>query len=143
LGYPDRTAELAMLTSQQNANPLDNVRPLITIPELLEIQKAVRTVEVADRVREYILDIIRATRESPLSTLGVSPRGALHLQLGAQACALTQGRTFATPDDVKSVAALILSHRIMTRSERGSMGASQNELIAEVLRQVPAPVPTR
>lgn len=143
IGYPSREAEKDMLTSQLERHPIESVRPVTTPAELSEMQKVVRTVEVTDSVKEYIVDIVRATREDTLAVLGSSPRGSLNLMHGAQAHALMQGREYATPDDVQAVAVLVLSHRMITRGEsRHGLDGSQ-ALIESILTRIAVPVPHR
>lgn len=142
IGYPDRDAEIRMAQGQQQAIPVDELEPVVSIEELRTMQRAIRGVHVEDRVREYIVDLVRATREHAHASLGASPRATLHLQLASQAKAVMQGRGFVVPDDVKSVASVVLSHRMIVRGASG-LDANGVNLVHGILERVPAPVPVR
>ncbi|MBI5707652.1 MAG: MoxR family ATPase [Armatimonadetes bacterium] len=141
LGYPERDAEIAILEHQQTVHPLESVRPVVTMDDLMEMQRAVTQVFVRDRIREYVVDLVRATRENNQLLIGASPRGALHLVRAAQAHAVLNGFDFVRPEDVKAVAAIVLSHRILPRAELRARGSTAEQVIHRLLETVPAPVP--
>ncbi|HEY0867988.1 MAG TPA: MoxR family ATPase [Fimbriimonas sp.] len=141
LGYPDRDDEAAILGQQQVSHPLELVNRVFPPDELIEMQNAIRDVFVHETVRTYIVDVVRATRESNLLLMGSSPRGSLHLMRAAQANAAMEGSDFVRPDDVKSVAPAILSHRVLARAELRAKGQSSDQVIERLLEEVPAPVP--
>jgi MoxR-like ATPase len=142
LGYPDREAESQILINQQTSNPMDLVREVTSLEELLVAQRAVREVFVHDTVRQYVVDVVRMTREQTgLLIVGASPRGSLYLLLGAQAHAAMQGFDFVRPDDVKAVAVMVLAHRVLVRGEVKARGTTSEEIIQQVVAAVPAPVP--
>jgi MoxR-like ATPase len=141
LGYPDRESETDILTQQQVAHPLDLVNNVINLETLQEMQSLVRDVFVHDSIRGYIVDVVRATRESNQFLVGASPRGSLHLMRAAQAAAAINGLDFVRPDDVKSMAGPVLAHRVMARAELRAKGQTPEDVIARVLETVPTPVP--
>lgn len=141
LGYPSKEDEVQILLKQQVATPLDLVRKVIELSMLTEIQAAVKDVFIHDSVREYIVSIVRATRESNVLIMGSSPRGSLYLMRAAQAAAAVAGSDFVRPDDVKEMAVPVLSHRVLPRAELKARGATTDEAIARILDSVPAPVP--
>ncbi|RYG65369.1 MoxR family ATPase [bacterium] len=141
IGYPDRDAERTMLAAQQMGTPVDEIRPVVTLEEIVETQRLVREVFVRDVIRDYILDIVRATRAGSQFVVGASPRSTLGLMRGAQAHAAVRGSDHVRPDDVKAVAPAILGHRVMPRG--GARGASVEDAIRDLLSSVPAPVPAR
>ena len=102
-------------------------------------QTAVKTVQVTDEVAGYIVDIARATRESPSLSLGVSPRGATALLRSARAWAWLTGRDFVTPDDVKALAHATLVHRLGLRPEAELEGVDVAEVLGSALNSVPVP----
>ena len=102
-------------------------------------QAAVKTVQVSPEVVGYIVDIARATRESPSLSLGVSPRGATALLRSARAWAWLTGRDFVTPDDVKALAHATLVHRLGLRPEAELEGVDVAEVLASALNSVPVP----
>jgi MoxR-like ATPase len=141
LGYPQRDEEVKILGQQQVAHPLELVKPVIAIEQLVEVQNAVRDVFVHDTIRGYVVDVVRATRESNQFLMGSSPRGSLHLMRAAQAHAAMAGHEFVRPDDVKAMAAAVLGHRVMPRAELRAKGQTTEQVVERLLDQVTAPVP--
>jgi MoxR-like ATPase len=143
-GYPsaaDERALIARAVAGFDARDLDaaGVATVVSREELLEAQRAVRTVHLAESLQTYIYDVVAATRASSDVALGASPRAALALVVASQAAAYLDGRTFATPDDVKDVAPIVLAHRIIVRPEAELDGTTADAVIARVLSAVPAP----
>ena len=141
LGYPDKSSESNILSRQQVAHPLELLKSVITIEELLSFQVAIRDVFVHETIRDYIVEVVRATRESSQFLMGSSPRGSLYLMRAAQARSAMEGSEFVRPDDVKSVAAAVLSHRVLPRSEIRARGGTTEQVIEQILEQVAVPVP--
>lgn len=114
IGYPDRAAEMSMLEIMPQSL---EVKPVMTLEELLSLQEQAERISVTEPVKAYILSIVSATRNSPqLVKLGASPRASIAMMKAAQAMALMNGRDYATPDDVKAVAVPVMSHRIILAS---------------------------
>lgn len=143
LGYPSRQAESDILDHQRVRNPLDDVREIATVAEVAKAQRGIREIFVEDSVREYCVDIVRATRENSQLTLGASPRGSLYIMHAAQARAAMDGKDFVRPDDVKYVAPMVLGHRLIVRGEVRARGASGNDIVKQILETVPTPVPVK
>ncbi len=141
LGYPDKDSEIDILSRQQISHPIDLVNTVIEPEELMELQTDIRDVFVHDSVREYIVDLVRATRENPHLLMGTSPRGTLHLMRAAQANAAISGNDFVRPDDVKATAVAVLAHRVLPRAESRARGETTGDLINKVIETVRAPVP--
>ncbi len=141
MGYPDRDQEAAILGSQQQVHPLELVDSVIDPKILIEMQAAIREVFVHETLRSYIVDVVRATRESNQLLMGASPRGSLLLMRAAQACAAMSNVEFVRPDDVKKVAVAVLAHRVLPRAEVRARGGSVESAIARIVDEVPAPVP--
>jgi len=143
-GYPsaaDERALIARAVAGFDARDLDaaGVTTVVTREELLAAQRAVRTVHLAESLQRYIYDVVAGTRASADAALGASPRAALALVVGSQAAAYLDGRAFATPDDVKDVAPVVLAHRIIVRPEAELDGTTADDVVARVLASVPAP----
>src|SRR5437016_13797490 len=100
IGYPDAPDEKQMLRDREHSDPLDDVEPVMTGEEILELQKAVSEVSVDDAIVDYLMRIVTATRTSEMLDLGVSPRGTLALFRAAQALALSEERSYCIPDDI-------------------------------------------
>jgi MoxR-like ATPase len=142
--YPDKSEELDLLTRVANgfdARSLDGVAisAVASADEIAGAQRASRAVHVADDVRAYVYGIVSATRSHSRLALGASPRAAVSLLLAAQAAAAIDGRTYATPDDVKDVAPLVLAHRIIVQPEAEIEGATGANVLADILANVPVP----
>ncbi len=139
LGYPKKEEELNILSSQEKTHPLDHISQIVTAQEIQEIQKLVKTIFVDELIRNYIIDIIKSTRKNPNISLGSSPRGGLNLFRASQALALTKGRDYVLPDDVKALAIPALNHRILL-SQSGQMNdIDSRKVISEILDALPVP----
>lgn len=141
LGYPDKSVEADILRDQQIVHPIENVRCIVTPEELAELQRAVREVYVHASLRDYIVEIVSATRTSNQIILGASPRGSLLLMHAAQAHAAMHGSEFVRPDDVKAMAACVLVHRMIPRADLRSRGISVEELVEAIVDSIRAPIP--
>ena len=140
MGYPTLQEEMAILERNGEHNPIDNITaPVISTETVCELQKQVTAVQVSDAVKGYILALVRATRESDMTTLGVSPRGSIAMFKAVRACAFVHGRSFATPDDVQSLAVPVLAHRILLSAKgRNSLGTPE-ALVTQLLSTLPVP----
>lgn len=144
LPVPPREDEITILTRHADGfDPRDvagaGVRPVAGAADLEAGQAAVKTVQVAPEVASYIVDIARATRQSPSLSLGVSPRGATALLRAARAWAWLSGRDFVTPDDVKALAQASLAHRLGVRAEAELEGVDVAQVLASAIASVPVP----
>ncbi len=143
-GYPAAERELDLLArvaSGFDARALDvgGITPVTDVRALLDAQRAVRAVHLADEVRAYIYAIVAATRSHARLTLGASPRAGVAMLLAAQAAAAIDGRNYVTPDDVKDVAPLVVAHRVIVQPDAEIEGATGASIVAEVLASVPVP----
>jgi len=140
LGYPAPKDEDNMLLMQQLAHPIESLSEAIDGNQIASMQSKVREVQVAASVRRYILNLVNATRTNPALGLGASPRGSLALFRTAQARAALDGRDFALPDDVKSIAVACLAHRMVINPENAMGGETTETVVKEVLKQVEVPI---
>ena len=138
IGYPDRVNERAALLGHAGRDPLADVGPVVARDELNALRRAVGTVRVEESLREYLLDIVEATRTHADLARGVSTRGALTLDAAARAAALIDGRDYAVPDDVKGLAVPVLAHRV---GVRGSLREGRREQARAVVRQILTEIP--
>jgi MoxR-like ATPase len=113
LGYPNAAEELQMLQGLTTGTTVNNLEPCITLAEVQAIRQQCQQVKVEPTIQQYIVDLVRATRNDSEISLGVSPRGAVALHKATQAWAWLQGRSYALPDDVKDLALYVLAHRMM------------------------------
>ncbi len=140
IGYPDPEREAEVLGRYQRENPFEALKPVLGMEDLLRLQALVREVRVAMPVRGYIVALVQATRRHPEIRLGASTRAALGLQAAAQARAACHGRGFVLPDDVKALALPALAHRILARTEARLKNRREEDLLREILEELPAPV---
>ncbi|MBI2266113.1 MAG: MoxR family ATPase [Armatimonadetes bacterium] len=137
LGYPDPSSESEILIRQQLVHPIEEIRPVLALDELLDIQGQVKKVHVSQDVREYIVQLVQATRKESQLFLGSSPRGSLALFKSSQALALLEGRDFVIPDDVKQLVPCVLGHRLIARGEQD--GLAIHHVLTRLLDRVPIP----
>jgi len=144
IGYPSRDDERRILENQQEREPLDNApsQPVLTAKDVIEIQGRVRRVRVEDSLRDYLLAIVGATRDSRKIRLGISPRGAGALQRAAQAHALLDGRDFVLPDDIKRLAGPVLAHRLVLDAGLPVENAfrEQERVLRDILESIQVPL---
>lgn len=128
VGYPSRESELRVMQMYQTANPLHTLETLFSMEELQTLQEMVKEVYVEDKLRQYILDIVEATRNHPMITLGISPRGSISLLKASKAKAFVESRDYVLPDDIQNLVVPVLAHRLILSPE-----AKANQLTAEML----------
>ena len=139
LGYPGRQAELMILDSNGAADALNLLQPVVSTVEVLRMSQAVKAVHIAGVLKGYLVDLAEASRRHPGLTLGLSPRATLQLARATRAQAAAQGRDYAIPDDVKTVAEPVLSHRVMLRPDAAARGLTGEVAVQEILAAVPVP----
>ena len=140
LDYPSHSEERLILQRFKETQPLDDLQPVLTGERLQELQHMIRRVRVEPVVENYIVELVRATRNHSGVELGVSPRGTLALYRSSQAYAAIHGRFYVIPDDVKRVARPVLSHRMIATSQTRLHGRVMEQIIEEVLHNVSVPV---
>jgi len=140
LDYPSHPEERLILQRFKEIQPLDDLQPVLTGERLQELQHMIRRVRVEPAVENYIVELVRATRNHSGVELGVSPRGTLALYRSSQAYAAIHGRFYVIPDDVKRVARPVLSHRMIATSQTRLHGRVMEQIIEEVLHNVSVPV---
>lgn len=140
MGYPSKHDEIEMLERAEKNVPLEQIGSVLSLGELIKLQRAVIDVNVDQTVKSYMIDCVAQTREHPYVYLGVSPRGTLALMRACQAYALVKGRTYVTPDDVQYLAPFVFSHRMILQPEAKLEGITTNEIIERILTNVRVPI---
>ncbi|MEC2071017.1 AAA family ATPase [Alkalihalophilus marmarensis] len=140
LGYPTAEEELEVLRRVEFGHPVDAVEAVMSIEDVLDIQKRTAGILVDEQVKGYIISLVQATRKHAAVELGVSPRGAIALMKAAQAYALLKGRDFVLPDDVKHLAEWTMSHRMILSPEAKMSNVEVKSIVNEILAQVRVPV---
>jgi MoxR-like ATPase len=139
MGYPSKEDDRIILDRFRRKDPLDDLMPVITAAELLEMQNACREVHVDKDIEDYIIQLIHATREPETVQLGASPRAMLALYRASQALAAIRGRAFVIPDDIKYLAPSVLGHRIISRMESHLRGQKAGDTLQEIINSVFVP----
>jgi MoxR-like ATPase len=142
VGYPAREDEAAVLARRgERKQERIDLEPVVDAATLTTMQRALEEVHVSESIRLYMVDLVRATRESPRVQVGASPRGSLALYALARGRAALSGRDFVVPDDVKDVAVPALAHRLTLRPELWVQRVRPEEIVREILQTVPTPSP--
>jgi MoxR-like ATPase len=142
MGYPE-AAEREILRSEAGAEVLQDLRPVLSAADVLEMQQAVKQIRVDESLVTYALEIVRRTRESEYLSLGVSPRGAQALYRAAQAMAFLDGRGFCTPEDFKPLAVPVFAHRVVVNGGYASTlkkSEQADQVMKEIVESVAVPV---
>lgn len=132
LGYPTEAEEIKMLQRQQHHRATQELKPCIVLEEVIALQNAALQVKVELPLQQYMLNLVRTSRQDPDITLGVSPRGTVSLQRATQALAFIEGRDYAIPDDVKYLAPYVLAHRLIPAG-----GQQAKAIVERLLNAVP------
>jgi MoxR-like ATPase len=143
IGYPATADEKQILRDREYGDPIENLRPVMTAAEIVELQRSVAEVAVDDSLVEYLMRIVAATRDSEMLDLGVSPRATLALFRAAQALALTEERSYCIPDDIKRLVIPVFAHRILVSTRfSSSMRRSQEAeaVLNEIMKTVSVPL---
>jgi MoxR-like ATPase len=140
IGYPEREDERDMVRRFLHRDPIVELEAVTQPSELAAAIEQVRCVYLGPAVEDYLLEIVRRTREHPEIELGVSPRGTLALARAAQAHAVLHGRPFVIPDDVRALVVPALGHRLLLTSRAELQGRTREEILEAMLSEIPVPV---
>jgi len=141
IGYPNSTDEKKLLRAGGAQDALEHLEPVLDLEEIRELQERVADVHVSEPIVDYLMAIVQTTRTHPEVALGVSTRGALTYFKACQALAMVNGREFVIPEDIKRLAAPVLSHRILLKDRRTLRGDSSPEgrFIQRIVNEIPVP----
>ena len=140
VGYPERDDEVEMVARRLKRGVDDvELEPVVDAATFVELQRALEQVHVSEAIESYLVDVVRATRESNRLAVGASPRGALAILKLSRAKAALAGRDFVTPEDVKAVAVPALAHRLTVRPELWVQRLRGEDVVREALDTVPTP----
>ena len=139
MGYPSAESELAMLDAHGSSSPLDALEPVAQAEDIRELIAAVRTVHVAEPLKQYVIRLVAATRSSPELRLGASPRATLHLLRAGRARAALDGRDFVIPDDMQALALPVLAHRLLPSAEAVVTQQPPERVLAAIVEHLPLP----
>lgn len=139
IGYPSLEEEMMVMDRFKASNPLDTLEPVMSLEEVIEIQEEILKVKQNDDVSRYIVNLVKGTRDSNDTLLGISPRGTLFISRMAKGVAYYKGRDYVIPDDVKSIFMSVAAHRIVPRPEAKYENKTNEQIIADVMKLVDVP----
>lgn len=139
LGYPSMEEELRMLQLLEQQHPIDTLRPVATVEEIIAAQKQVRNVYVDPKVRQYLLQIVHETRSHSDLALGGGPRATIALFRASQAMAAIRGRAYVQPDDVKKIISPVMAHRLILTPEARLRKVTCDSVLDEIIAEIAVP----
>jgi MoxR-like ATPase len=139
LGYVQPEEEVDILTAQQHNHPLDELKPAATLADVIALKRAVENVRVSDELKRYAVDLVSATRTAGGVQLGASPRASIALMKTAQALALFDGADFVTPEQIQSLAAPVIAHRLVLEPQARFSGLTARGVVGEILKKLKVP----
>jgi MoxR-like ATPase len=140
LGYVPPAEEVSILAAQQHSHPLDQLKPCVSLADLLALKRAVQEVRIGDELKRYAVDIVGATRAAVGVRLGASARASIALMKSAQALALFDGFDFVAPEQIQELAVPVVAHRLVMESQARFSGMTPRGVVAEILKKLPVPV---
>ena len=139
LGYVAPEEEVEILSAQAQRHPIDTLTACISIEDVLDVRRRATGVRMSDELKRYIVDLVRETRAATGVQLGASPRASLALMKASQALALSEGREFVVPEDVREMAVPVIAHRMIAEPQARFAGVTTAGLVEEILTKVPSP----
>jgi MoxR-like ATPase len=140
IGYPSYEDEFEIIKIQKFKHPIESLQPVASLEDVISLQEKIKEVYIDETIIQYILDIVTATRKHSDIVVGASPRASLAMYRSSQTLAYIRGRDYVLPDDIKEVAPLVLSHRIILKSESYLRGYTQKGVISTILMSVEVPI---
>ena len=139
LGYVAPEDEVAILSAQEQRHPIDTLAACVSVDDVLGVRRRASGVRMSDELKRYIVDVVRETRAANGVQLGASPRASLALMKAAQALALSEGREFVIPEDVREMAVPVIAHRMVAEPQARFAGVTTAGIVEEILTKVPLP----
>jgi len=139
LGYVPPEEEVAILTAQEHNHPLDELKSVASVAEVLALKRAVEDVRVSAELKRYAVDLVAATRKATGVQLGASPRASIALMKTAQALALFEGLDFVTPEQIQKLAVSVIAHRLVLEPQARFSGLSTAGVVTEIVKKLRVP----
>ncbi len=139
LGYVAPEEEVAILSAQEHRHPIDTLAACVSVDDVLGVRRRASGVRMSDELKRYVVDVVRETRAANGVQLGASPRASLALMKAAQALALSEGREFVIPEDVREMAVPVIAHRMVAEPQARFAGVTTAGIVEEILTKVPLP----
>ena len=139
LGYVAPEEEVEILSAQAQRHPIDTLTACLSIEDVLDVRRRATGVRMSDELKRYVVDVVRETRAATGVQLGASPRASLALMKASQALALTEGREFVIPEDVREMAVPVIAHRMVAEPQARFAGVITAGIVEAILTKVPSP----
>jgi MoxR-like ATPase len=139
IGYPEFDDEMSIIDQQEQIHPIDHLKAVVGPDDVVHLQTAARSIHVDEILRQYIVGLVKSTRQSQNISLGASPRASLGLFRAARAMALIRDRDYVIPDDIRALAPAVLSHRIIMSASARMRGLKTDQVVIELLNNFPVP----
>ncbi len=139
LGYVSPQEEVAVLTAQQHNHPLDELKPCVTLADVLALRHAVDNIRISEELKRYVVDLVAATRTAAGVQLGASPRASIALMKAAQALAFFDGQEFVTPENIRELAVPVIAHRLVMEPQARFSGVTARGVVAEIVKKLKVP----
>ena len=139
LGYVPATEEVASLTAQEHNHPIDELKPVVSLADVIALKQAVENIRISAELKRYAVDLVAATRTAAGVQLGASPRASIALMKIAQAEALFDGLEFVTPEQIQKLAVPVIAHRLVLDPQSRFSGLTARGVVEEVLKKIKVP----
>ena len=139
LGYVQSAEEVVILTAQEHNHPLDELKPCVSLADVLALKRAAQNVRISEELKRYVVDLVSATRVAAGVQLGASPRASIALMKAAQALALFDNLDFVTPDQIQELAVPVIAHRLMMEPQARFSGQTARGVVDEVVKKIKVP----
>jgi len=139
LGYVSPEDEVAIVSTQERAHPVDQVMPCVSMQDTVALRSRAAEIRISDELRRYVVDLVRLTRTAPGVSLGASPRASIALMKAAQALALLDGLDFVTPEHVQELAVPVIAHRMVVDPQARFSGVTAERVVEDIVKTVPVP----
>lgn len=139
IGYLRAEEEVKVISGQKIQHPIENLKPALSLEDILRLQEAVKKIEISPHVLNYIVKLVSSTREREEVKIGASPRGSIALMKASCAWALLEGRDYVIPDDIVKLLPWILKHRLILQTKTLIAGKTPEHVISEILKNTPIP----
>jgi MoxR-like ATPase len=139
LGYVQSGEEVAILTAQEHNHPLNELKPCVSLDEVLTLKRAVQDVRVSDEIKRYAVDLVGATRAAAGVQLGASPRASIALMKAAQALALFDGLAFVAPEQIQELAVPVIAHRLVMEPQARFSGQTARGIVEDIVKKIKVP----
>ncbi len=139
LGYVSPQEEVAVLTAQLHNHPLEELKPCVTLADVLALRHAVDSIRISDELKRYVVDLVTATRTAAGVQLGASPRASIALMKAAQALAFFDGLEFVTPENIRELAVPVIAHRLVMEPQARFSGVTPRRVVTEIVKRTKVP----